>query len=194
MCLRYFFGALALRISIEIRDCLLARRRNSEFCLFSGVECSDEIYSAFQYSSVKSEQLCTTSNNNNNGVTNKTTIPTAAGGQGVEKLIPIVETVSEKKEQHTITTDITKPITVTANLFSNYTPTPTIAVVPPTSRPQTATTKIFANRTEDMNKGFLTFSDEEPGLTCKYTDLGGVETIFRYFTMQINVSILLFVV
>uniref|UniRef100_A0A182FL34 Uncharacterized protein n=1 Tax=Anopheles albimanus TaxID=7167 RepID=A0A182FL34_ANOAL len=33
------------------------------------------------------------------------------------------------------------------------------------SKPQHATEKIFAPRTEDMNKGFLMFSEEEPGLT-----------------------------
>ncbi|XP_053670565.1 protein similar [Anopheles nili] len=33
------------------------------------------------------------------------------------------------------------------------------------NKPQHATEKIFAPRTEDMNKGFLMFSDEEPGLT-----------------------------
>lgn len=34
--------------------------------------------------------------------------------------------------------------------------------------PQPATAKIFAPRTEDMNKGFLMFSDDEPGLTSKF--------------------------
>jgi hypoxia-inducible factor 1 alpha len=33
--------------------------------------------------------------------------------------------------------------------------------------PQAATAKIFAPRTEDMSKGFLTFSDDEPGLTSE---------------------------
>ena len=37
----------------------------------------------------------------------------------------------------------------------------------PIVRPQAATSKIFAPRTEDMNKGYLMFSDEEPGLTSK---------------------------
>lgn len=36
------------------------------------------------------------------------------------------------------------------------------------SSPQTATASIFAPRTEDMNKGFLTFSEDQPGLTSKY--------------------------
>jgi hypoxia-inducible factor 1 alpha len=33
--------------------------------------------------------------------------------------------------------------------------------------PQTATASIFAPRTKDMNKGFLTFSEDQPGLTSK---------------------------
>lgn len=36
-------------------------------------------------------------------------------------------------------------------------------------RPQTATASIFAPRTEDMNKGFLTFSEDQPGLTSVYS-------------------------
>lgn len=35
------------------------------------------------------------------------------------------------------------------------------------NRPFNATLKIFAPRTEDMNKGFLMFADEESGLTSK---------------------------
>lgn len=35
------------------------------------------------------------------------------------------------------------------------------------SRPQNATLKIFAPRTDDMNKGFLMFADDESGLTSK---------------------------
>lgn len=33
------------------------------------------------------------------------------------------------------------------------------------SRPQAATSKVFAPKTEEMNKGFLIFSEEEPGQT-----------------------------
>lgn len=33
--------------------------------------------------------------------------------------------------------------------------------------PQTATASIFAPRTEDMNTGFLTYSEDQPGLTSK---------------------------
>lgn len=38
-------------------------------------------------------------------------------------------------------------------------------------RPQSVTNTIFAPRTEDMNKGFLMFSEEEPGLTSKLHNL-----------------------
>lgn len=34
--------------------------------------------------------------------------------------------------------------------------------------PKATTAKIFAPRTEDMNKGFLTFSDDDTGLTSEY--------------------------
>lgn len=46
-------------------------------------------------------------------------------------------------------------------------PPPKLYATGPINRPQTATSKLFAPRTEEMNKGFLMFSDEEPGLTSK---------------------------
>ncbi|XP_063231140.1 hypoxia-inducible factor 1-alpha isoform X2 [Bacillus rossius redtenbacheri] len=65
------------------------------------------------------------------------------------------------------------PLSVTAEVFSarDAPPRPprpqavTSEVFAPCPLPQAATAKIFAPRTEDMNKGFLTFSDDEPGLT-----------------------------
>nr|CAD7589565.1 unnamed protein product [Timema genevievae] len=51
------------------------------------------------------------------------------------------------------------PETVTAKVFAPAPPLPQV------SRPQAATSKIFAPRTEEMNKGYLTFSEDEPGLT-----------------------------
>lgn len=38
----------------------------------------------------------------------------------------------------------------------------------PPPPPHTATASIFAPRTKDMNKGFLTFSEDQPGLTSKF--------------------------
>uniref|UniRef100_A0A182TRR1 Uncharacterized protein n=1 Tax=Anopheles melas TaxID=34690 RepID=A0A182TRR1_9DIPT len=66
------------------------------------------------------------------------------------------------------------PQSVTAKLFVTLPPPPVGAGIggtttgPSGSKPQHATEKIFAPRTEDMNKGFLMFSEEEPGLTSKY--------------------------
>ncbi|KAL6444882.1 hypothetical protein ACFW04_002123 [Cataglyphis niger] len=66
-----------------------------------------------------------------------------------------------------------RPQAVTKHLFTPLVPTvqqqqqqqqeqPQLSCRPP---PQTATASIFAPRTEDMNKGFLTFSEDQPGLT-----------------------------
>nr|XP_034192660.1 protein similar-like isoform X1 [Osmia lignaria] len=60
-----------------------------------------------------------------------------------------------------------RPQTVTRHLFAPITAQQQqqqeqIPCRPP---PQTATASIFAPRTEDMNKGFLTFSEDHPGLT-----------------------------
>lgn len=58
--------------------------------------------------------------------------------------------------------EVKRPISSTRKLFGN------LKEVEGSSRPISATSTIFAPRTEDMNKGFLTFSDEEPGLTSKF--------------------------
>lgn len=49
--------------------------------------------------------------------------------------------------------------------LSHSSPPPPMPLPPAFSRPQAATSKIFAPRTEEMNKGFLMFSEEEPGVT-----------------------------
>ncbi|XP_015588167.1 hypoxia-inducible factor 1-alpha isoform X2 [Cephus cinctus] len=54
-----------------------------------------------------------------------------------------------------------RPQAVTRSLFA---PAPPLEQ-PSRPPPQTATASIFAPRTEDMNKGFLTFSEDHPGLT-----------------------------
>lgn len=73
--------------------------------------------------------------------------------------VPEIVLTSEEKG------DIQKPVTVTTKFIVPYVESP--ASTPP-PRPQTATSKIFAPRTEEMSKGFLTFSEEEPGLTSEY--------------------------
>lgn len=59
--------------------------------------------------------------------------------------------------------------------LANLVEKPPLVVAPPSPvsppGPQTATSKIFAPRTEEMSKGFLTFSEEEPGLTSEYPGL-----------------------
>ncbi|KAF7991322.1 hypothetical protein HCN44_002884 [Aphidius gifuensis] len=50
-----------------------------------------------------------------------------------------------------------RPQAVTRNIFCQDNPL--------SGRPQTTTASIFAPRTEDMSKGFLTFSEDQPGLT-----------------------------
>ncbi|XP_055642782.1 protein similar isoform X2 [Toxorhynchites rutilus septentrionalis] len=65
------------------------------------------------------------------------------------------------------------PQSVTAKLFVTLNPQSTSTTSTPPSaataancnKPKHATEKIFAPRTKDMNKGFLMFSEEEPGLT-----------------------------
>ncbi|XP_044264882.1 hypoxia-inducible factor 1-alpha isoform X3 [Tribolium madens] len=66
----------------------------------------------------------------------------------VEKVVP--EATPVKKAELNNTKKV-----VSSYLEDNNTPKP----------PLTATSKIFAPRTKEMNKGFLMFSDEEPGLT-----------------------------
>lgn len=108
--------------------------------VISGVECKDEIYSASQFSSVKSE-----SPNNNNS-----------------KPVPEI-VLSVVDDNNKVLETGRKPVSSTAKLFANI----EIDKEPENTsvRPHTATTKIFGPRTKDMNKGFLTFSEEEPGLT-----------------------------
>ncbi|XP_031332035.1 uncharacterized protein LOC116162537, partial [Photinus pyralis] len=67
------------------------------------------------------------------------------------------EVISVREEIPEITISPPESV-ISRNLLESTCPTPT-------PRPQTATSKIFAPRTEEMSKGFLMFSDEEPGLT-----------------------------
>uniref|UniRef100_A0A182NG12 Uncharacterized protein n=1 Tax=Anopheles dirus TaxID=7168 RepID=A0A182NG12_9DIPT len=104
-----------------------------------------------------------------------TSLPTGTSGSGAEK---------PRKQQPAAAA--TSPQSVTAKLFVTLPPASGGASAAAAaaagcnggggasgagSKPQHATEKIFAPRTEDMNKGFLMFSEEEPGLTSKYTPL-----------------------
>lgn len=123
---------------------------------FSGVECKDEVYAAHQLACVKYEtsptpKVIVEPIDSNNGGSNKKS--------AIEKDGPPlpIKTVPQRSG----------PIAVTAKLFSSFEP-PKEPPAEIAGRPHTATKTIFAPRTEDMSKGFLTFSEEEPGLTSKY--------------------------
>ncbi|XP_049285065.1 protein similar [Anopheles funestus] len=105
-----------------------------------------------------------------------TSLPAGASGSGAEKSRafnkPSVNGLSPQQQASAIA----HLQSVTAKLFVTLPPTTggastTGCNVAGTgggvtgSKPQHATEKIFAPRTEDMNKGFLMFSEEEPGLT-----------------------------
>ncbi|KAG5869153.1 hypothetical protein JTB14_024877, partial [Gonioctena quinquepunctata] len=109
-----------------------------------GLECKDEIYSSSQYSTVKPEL-------------DNSSIPAPKAVVVPDIVVSVVDDtnnneVSDSKGDR-------KPISSTAKLFGNLKETEGL------SRPQSVTSKIFGPRTKDMSRGFLTFSDEEPGLT-----------------------------
>ncbi|RZC32292.1 hypoxia-inducible factor 1-alpha, partial [Asbolus verrucosus] len=109
-----------------------------------GVECKDEIYSSSQLASVKTENLC------NNNCIAETIVPVLVAEKVATKASPVSKTdLGERTEK----------------ILSPY--VETNAQKPPL----TATSKIFAPRTEEMNKGFLTFSDDEPGRTMLKDEL-----------------------
>jgi hypoxia-inducible factor 1 alpha len=106
--------------------------------VISGVECKDEIYSSSQLASVKTENSCKNTS-------------------AAETVLPVV--VVEKVADETGPFKKSDLVKNRGELLPSYSETG--APKPPL----TATSKIFAPRTEEMNKGFLTFSDDEPGLT-----------------------------
>ncbi|KAJ8924026.1 hypothetical protein NQ315_006803 [Exocentrus adspersus] len=107
--------------------------------LVSGVECKDEIYSASQFSPVKSE----TPNNS----TPK----------------PVVEIVVSVVDDNNKVLEVPpKPISTTTKLFGNINKIDKESEN--VTRPLTATTKIFGPRTKDMNEGFLGYSEDDSGL------------------------------
>ncbi|XP_065168818.1 hypoxia-inducible factor 1-alpha-like isoform X2 [Atheta coriaria] len=131
--------------------------------IISEVECAGEIYAAFQLES-----------------SSKIQVSASARAQTTPPLLSPLEITTDAEEE----IDIKLPLV--GGLEDNFVP---LTITPPASVPEhiveeddnsrqgltehkfevhgpkTATSKIFAPRTEEMNKGFLTFSDEEPGLT-----------------------------
>lgn len=105
--------------------------------IFSGVECKDEIYSSSQLLLASIKTENLCNNKNNNNNKNSET------EKVLEKVIP--------KQQKT---------DKSSGNIDKF-------LVDVNSPPLSATSKIFAPRTEEMNKGFLTFSDDEPGLTSE---------------------------
>ncbi|XP_030765742.1 hypoxia-inducible factor 1-alpha isoform X3 [Sitophilus oryzae] len=138
--------------------------------VISGVESKDEIYAAHQLASVKSEVASSTSSAASSPEPAKiasevievdSSCDNSSKKVVVEKLVPAV--VPVKVKGPILPVRQSKPVSVTAKLFSSYEPAK--EAEPVVARPHTATKTIFAPRTEDMSKGFLTFSEEEPGLT-----------------------------
>lgn len=90
---------------------------------------------------------------------------------------------------------VPRPVAVTCSVISRLpqnlkeadAPAPPPATVP--VRPQPATAKIFAPRTEDMNKGFLMFSDDEPGLTSKPWLVASQSTIPILFSQCLRMNL-----
>lgn len=136
------------------------------FCS-SGIECKDEIYSCAQLSSVKSEPVSSTEDSQSELPPQTQSTPTpditttticqpqvSPDSTTVVEIVPVPVPVEIELE---------RPSSIVQKLFSSS------SLESPTAlpRPQTATSKIFAPRTEEMNKGFLMFSEEEPGLTSK---------------------------
>lgn len=136
---------------------------------FSGVECKHEIYAAHQLACVKSE-ISTTPEPQT--VLPKELSPPKIVVEKVEEDNVIQESVITRSNPITpvkcAPPSRTGPISVTAKLFAPYEPPKEVQPQPEIVRPHTATKTIFAPRTEDMSKGFLTFSEEEPGLTSEY--------------------------
>ncbi|XP_066262735.1 hypoxia-inducible factor 1-alpha isoform X2 [Euwallacea similis] len=129
--------------------------------VISGVECKHEIYAAHQLACVKLEN----SAESPSGALSppKIHVKEVDDSNAKEKAIISSSNPSTPKVVKSLPSTRSRPVSVTAKLFSSYEPPKEHQ--PEVVRPHTATKTIFAPRTEDMSKGFLTFSEEEPGLT-----------------------------
>lgn len=115
---------------------------------YSGIECRDEIYSSHQLACSTVKVKC---ENTSTGTVSVVTEGAGSADSGFES--------PESSDSGPRESPVAQ-----APLPKLYAP----ALGPPIKRPQTATSRLFAPRTEEMNKGFLMFSEEEPGLTSKF--------------------------
>uniref|UniRef100_A0AAR5PAB4 Hypoxia-inducible factor 1-alpha n=1 Tax=Dendroctonus ponderosae TaxID=77166 RepID=A0AAR5PAB4_DENPD len=134
--------------------------------VISGVECKDEVYSAHQLACVKYETSPTLESASQIGCSvlrPKVIVEPIDNNNGGSSKKSAIEADCPPSPLKTVPPR-SRPIAVTAKLFSSFEP-PKEPPAESAGRPHTATKTIFAPRTEDMSKGFLTFSEEEPGLT-----------------------------
>jgi hypothetical protein len=78
------------------------------------------------------------------------------------------DSIGRRDQPQAVTRHLFAPLPLTVQQQQQQQEQPQLSCRP---SPQTATASIFAPRTEDMNKGFLTFSEDQPGLTSVYLSL-----------------------
>ncbi|XP_017778701.1 PREDICTED: hypoxia-inducible factor 1-alpha-like isoform X2 [Nicrophorus vespilloides] len=131
--------------------------------VISEIECKDEIYAEFQLASAS---IASTPE----PPTDVKTETTISVPQNINDIVDtaelVVPEVIEEEQQTLPSSNTEKPESTTERLFhniGNY--LEEIRGSSQSPRPLTATSKIFAPRTKEMSKGYITFSDEEPGIT-----------------------------
>lgn len=170
---------------------MIAYERNEFFLFcFSGIENKNEVYSCTQ---LNGRKKVAESKVEKQIKTEVETVPKFVTAKifasSVKKEVPpaprptavtskIFSVLPKPRKQDEISSivqvqPLSDSVTTPTNSFFPVSPN-TLSPVPEsnkpitrTLRPQLATSKIFAPRTEDMNKGFLMFSDDEPGLTSE---------------------------
>ncbi|XP_058465231.1 protein similar isoform X2 [Malaya genurostris] len=136
-------------------------------------------------SAVEVIKVLGTAANNSGEIVRKVTAAAGSVPRPVSVTASIFNSVPKKEVPANAAAVRKVPLSVTAKLFVTLSPSassgsgtavPTTTTTNPTTtttnttvgngnKPKYATDKIFAPRTQDMNKGFLMFSEEEPGLT-----------------------------
>lgn len=146
--------------------------------IYSGVENENEIYSCGQLEAVQSDKPIVKeelkSENNNNFIQTIQSVKIKPLQHRPKSVTASIFTkLPDKQQSAGQSIPQQKAYSVTAKLFS-----PISAIVP---RAQPVTSKLFVPRTEDMNKGFFMFPEEEPGLASKY------KFLFCFYLKVVNV-------